>query len=128
MTTPKHRMKKFKLPDDCDAKEIVMRQLDGNDDLEIAIWADRRMTSAHKENIFAVIEVKKHEAARRALVLVDGKPVNEDGIPFAEMDNWSQQTMVYVLRGYNKLNGVEDDDLKKFDKSEEDYLLETSAS
>lgn len=122
-----HRMKRFMLPDGCDAKEIVVRELDGDDDMEIAVWTEAKLNSAIKDNIMAVLEVKKTEAARRSLVVVDGRTVNQNGIPFSEMDKWSQKTMIFVFRAYNRLNGAEDDDLKKFDKSEEEYNPAASA-
>ena len=117
---PSMRMKRWRLPDGLDCKTIVMRCLNGNDELEVAVWAGARATSAHRDDIMAMVEIRKHEAARRAIVAYDGIVVGQDGLPFSGMDNWSQATMACVMSYYMDLNAVEPEELKKsLEESEE---------
>ena len=100
-------------------KWFVMRELDGMDDIEIGVWVDKRSTSAVSGGknaatmIAAAVSLQQHEAMRRALVSVNGVPVNVGGVPFKEFDRWSHRTMRVVQEAFRKLNGVEDEELEK---------------
>lgn len=111
---PAKQQKTFYLPPRCSCREFVMRELDGNDDLAIALWVEQRTSSIDGANVVAIVENKRREALRRALVSVDGAPVNVDGVPYYGMDGWSARTMVFVHNAFNDLNGVDGDELKKF--------------
>jgi len=108
------RQREFHLPSGCSVGSFVMRELDGNDDLDIAVWIEAASTSAIEENPIALMKFERVEALRCSLVSVDGEPVNVDGKPYKGMDKWSRRTMQFVGTAFNELNGAEADELKKF--------------
>lgn len=105
--------RRFKLPARCSVGEIVMRELDGRDDIEIAIRTKQKLNSATEDNPAAIMAIQQNEAYRAALVEVDGEAVPVDG-PYVAMDRWTQRTMTFVGRAFNALNGVQGDELKEF--------------
>lgn len=94
-------------------KEFVMRELTAKDEIEAAIWADKKRSSAG-DGVLSIVGGEQREAMRLSFVAVDGKPVNEGGIPFVGMDNWTYRTMRFVQRAFADLNGVEQSDLDSF--------------
>ncbi len=119
------RMKRWTLPGGLDCKTIVMRAINGIDQLDVAAWVGARATSAHKNDIMSMVEIRKHEAARKAIVAVDDQLVGQDGVPFMAIDKWGQDTMQCVMAYYLELNAVEPEELKKsLDEAEEILDLE----
>jgi len=110
---PPRLRKRYTLPDYCDCREVVMRELEATDDIQSAIWADAHATSALKGSAVAAIQADRRESIRLSMVEVDGEPVNVDGVPFMGMDRWSHRTLIYVEAFFNDLNGVDTGDLKK---------------
>ncbi len=110
----KRLKKRFKLPEYCDIAEFVMRELDANDEMEAAMWAEQKMTSAHRENPIAAMGLEQREAVRLSLCEVEGAKVNHDGVPYAAMDNFSMRTMRFLNSAFSDLNGIDSDDLKNF--------------
>lgn len=113
---PTYRTKRVVLPAGrgYSVGSFVVRELDGADELEIAMSVDTRMTSA-MGGMLALMELKQQEAHRRALVEVDGKPVDIDGVGYVELDRWNQRTRTMLARAFNALNAVDGDDLKAVD-------------
>jgi len=112
---PRQRyMKRFPLPERCDAKEFVIRELDSNDDIQAAIMADKMAPAAIKDSAIGLMSSEQREAVRLSLVEVDGVPVNQDGIPFLAMDEWSARTMRFALQAYMQVNGVTPDEIRSF--------------
>lgn len=108
-----HRiMKRYSLPDYCDVATLVMRELDGTDEIEAAIWADKNKSSALASSPIAAMESEQRESIRLSLVEVDGEPVNVGGIPYAAMNDWSYRTMRFVNQFFLDLNGVEISEVK----------------
>ena len=105
--------KRYNLPDGLDVKSVVMRELDADDDIESAIWADANANSALQGSAIAAIQGDKKESIRISLVEVDGEPVNQDGVPYKGMDRWSHRTMIFIEASWMDLNGVDTSDLKK---------------
>lgn len=107
--------KRYPMPKRCDCREFVMRELDGNDEIEISLWVERKM-SAHpsRENPLAWTTVQRNEEMKRALMEVDGKAVNVDGVPFDEMDEWSERTKKFMRMAFDELNGLEAGEVEKF--------------
>lgn len=101
-------MKRYELPEEChrDCEVVVMRELSGQDEIEAAIMADRNATSAVKESAFASVAADQREALRLSLVMVDGRRVNHDGVPFRELDDFSMATIGQLLAYFRDLNGV----------------------
>lgn len=104
-------VKRYTLPDYCDCQSIVMRELDGKDELEAAIWADQNKSSV-LEGTMAAFQADQRESIRLSIVQVDDVAVNVDGAPFREMNEWSFRTMRFVREFFADLNGVEEGDLK----------------
>lgn len=104
--------KRYPLPDYCDCREVVMRELEAVDDVQSAIWADAHASSALKGSAIAAIQADKRESIRLSLVEVDGEPVNRDGVPFMAMDRWSHRTLIYIEAFFQDLNGVDMGDVK----------------
>jgi predicted Holliday junction resolvase-like endonuclease len=100
-------------------KSIVMRELDGNDDVDIGVWVDQQLALQNvdmKSNAAAVkiMEIQRRESIRRSIVSIDGAEVNKHSAPFGAMDRWSRRTMQFVGSAFQALNGVEEEELKKF--------------
>lgn len=109
--------KQFTLPKKCwnDCKTVVMRELDGDDDIQIAIWLDQQEVADGKGAVAVVGAMKREqrESVRCSLVMVDGKRVNENGVQFAPFDKWRQHTKVALSMFFNELNGLDGDELGK---------------
>ena len=104
--------KRYQLPDYCTVREVVMRELDGQDDIEASIWADKNATSAIRGSAVAAMVADQRESIRLSLLEVDGVPVNHDGIPFTAMDDWTSVTFRFLQQFYADLNGAKENDLK----------------
>lgn len=109
----------FEIPESVqgDCKKFTMRELDGKDDTQIALWVQANIPDALADDPISIMEQKQTEAMRCALVSVDGEDVNEHGVPFKVMDGWSHKTMRFVGAAFQRLNGIGGDDLKKFEAS-----------
>lgn len=116
---PTRISKRWKMPKGCDIQEFVMREVTGQDEIEAAIWAEKGMTTAQSSSAMAIYSAQRRECMRLALVEVDGAQVNHDGIPFKQMDYYSIKTMLFLTYAFNKMNGVEDDELKNFEAGAE---------
>lgn len=106
--------KRFTLPEGCSCREFVMRELDGNDELQIALWVEKKTTGVIANNAIALMKLETRESQRMALVEVDAVAVNVNGIPYAAFDKWTQRTMRFAIDAFGELNGVDMDELKNF--------------
>ena len=104
--------KRYTLPSYCSVQSVVMRELDGQDDIEASVWADKNASSTVKESAVAAMVADQRESIRLSLLEVDGKPVNHDGLPFMAMDHWSSRTFRFLQQFYGDLNGATNEDLK----------------
>lgn len=100
-------------PAGCSVKTFVVRELDGNDIVEAGRWLDVKLTPAERMDLPKLFEAQRRERMRRSLVQVDGRPVNVDGLPFAEMDDWSHKTLLVLERAYQRLNDISVEDMGK---------------
>jgi hypothetical protein len=110
--------KQFTLPRKCwgDCKTVVMRELDGDDDIMVGVWLDQKESSSGAKGSDAVVSAMKREqseSVRCALVVVDGKKANENGVAFAPFDKWKRATKTMLGTYFNELNGVDSDELGK---------------
>jgi len=103
----------FPLPDYCSASSVAMRELDGEDDIMSSYWADQHAGVAEQESRIAAMVADQREGVRIALVGVDGRQVNEDGVPFMDCDEWTSKTWRFLMQCFSEMNGVPDEDLKK---------------
>ena len=111
--------KRFTLPAGCSVGSFVMRELTGPDELEAAMWADKKMDKDRRSDAVAVMEGEQREAMRLAFTEVDGEPVNHDGIPFVAMDLWTYRTMRFAQTAFSDVNGVQIDELQSFKEGAE---------
>lgn len=102
----------FPLPDYCSVSSVAMRELDGEDDIMSAYWADQNATEAEKSSGNAAAIADQREGIRIALVGVNGRQVNDDGSCFMEANGWTSKTWRFLMQSFAELNGVSHDDLK----------------
>lgn len=99
-------MKRYKMPPRCSVGEIVIRELLASDEIEIAKALDRKGVDS--------ADARVNESIRYALAEVDGGPVNQAGIPYAALDNWSLRTMRFAMRAFFEVNGVDEKEADTF--------------
>lgn len=116
-------MKRYHLPDGCNCKSFVMRELRGTDEKQAAMLADKMSSSADGEA--GRLNQAMRESMRLSLVYVDGQRVNENGVPYLDMDKWTSKTMRLALEAYQELNGVEDDEIEDFRKGSEIVTIDS---
>lgn len=103
--------KKFTLPEGHPIKTIVMREIDGKDELEAARWASAKKSSVDQEWSAMLME-----QVRCAIVAVDDKNAE---MPFVDFDQWPVKTRRLVVAAWTQLNVVEEEDSKNFLESAE---------
>lgn len=113
-TRPKRVARRFTLPERCDIRSFTMRELDGNDEIEASIWAEKNVPPAQSQSPLAMMAQEQKEAIRLSLVEVDDVPITP-GVPYMDMDHWSMRTMRFVRQAFGITNGVEEDELKNFE-------------
>lgn len=108
-------MKRFTLPDGLDCKTVVMRELDGNDDITVSVWTERMlaMNKVAATSGVGVMNVQSREELRCSIVAVDNVRVNVDDVPFGDMTWYSAMTMDYLTRFFREMNRVDGDAVKK---------------
>jgi hypothetical protein len=89
----------FPLPEGCNCRTIVMRETDGLDEEEAAIFSDAHGGSLAKHLI------------RLSIVAVDGNRVQQ---PFTSLDKWTSKTRSLVMAAYEKLNDLPDKEVAVF--------------
>jgi hypothetical protein len=103
--------------DRCSVREFVMRELNGHDEKDIGAWMDLAIAAnpAIATDALKLMQLERKESMRRALVSVDGEPVDQShGVPYAPLDGWTKRTMQFLGNAFNALNGVEPDEMGKF--------------
>jgi hypothetical protein len=113
---PHLMMRDFEFPERCNARTITVRELDGDDELEAAVFAERKVTKSMRDNPIYMMGIERKEAIRASIYAVDGEVVET---PFAAIDRWSKRTERFVQSAFNEMNGVESEELKKFLGTEE---------
>ena len=102
----------FPLPSYCTVSSVAMRELDGEDDIMSAYWADQNATAAEQGSANAAAIADQREGIRISLVGVNGRQINDDGSCFLEANEWSSKTWRFLMQCFAELNGVSHDDLK----------------
>jgi len=120
-TPPTHARvyKRWTLPAGHSVRSFVMRELDSSDDITAAIQADKFGPNAAFDRIETALQVIQRERVRLALVEVDGKRVNADGLPYRAFDKWSMRTARLAERAYLELNNISPGDATDFEKGGE---------
>lgn len=118
MSDKKHLIhKRFVFPKGCSVKEMVIREIDGKDELQAARFASAKVGSA--DSLSAAV---MDENLRVSVVSVDGKKVQQ---PYMGMDSWSTKTRRLLVEAWATLNSVEDEAVADFLSSSE-VLVEES--
>lgn len=104
----------YELPPRCTVESFVVRELTCEDDLDITIHAEKLTPEEARTTVLAAGEARQREAFRLSLVEVNGEPVNREGVPYMEMDQWNQRTMRFLREAFEELNGAESDELRSF--------------
>jgi len=104
--------KRYQLPKGCSVREVVIRELCGNDELEAALWTERHADAALLETPQGQIAAEQREMVRLSLVEVDGAEVNVDGVPYMGLDTWSVKTFRAVRLFFNDINSLDGAQLK----------------
>ena len=109
------RAQRFEAPKGCqgDCKEIVVKELDGDDEIEAAVWADEKAGQPGFKSLGAYYKLERTEKIRAAIVAVDGKLVNVPGRPFKGYDKFHAPTKIWISACFDKLNSLESKDLEK---------------
>lgn len=116
----------FPLPDYCSVSSVAMRELDGEDDILSSYWADQHATAVEQDSATAAAVADHREGIRISLVAVEGRQVNEDGIPYMACDPWTSKTWRFLAQAFGELNGVSQEDLKNAVRGSQS-LTKTSA-
>lgn len=105
--------KRFQLPPGCSVREVVVRELMGDDELTAAMWMEENTPPAMLETPAGQIAAEQRELIRVSLVEVDGEEVNCDGVPYRGMDHWTLKTYRAVRLFHSTVNTLDDGLLRK---------------
>lgn len=104
----------FSCPPGSSIATFAMRTTSFEDDLEAALNAEVRATSAQLESPRAMNSLVLREKIRLATVEVDGKPVGEDGMPFFEIESYTSKTLSCMTLAFLRLNLMTEDETASF--------------
>lgn len=117
---PNRLVQRFVLPRKVrEARELFIREVDSDDTVEAAILADATMSSIEKGSFKLTLEAERRQLAKLAIVGLGlqrgGRVVyelaNHDGIPLAFDPAWTEPAWTTLLRYYNEVNGVPQEEL-----------------
>ena len=101
-------------------RKIVVREIDGNDEVLAAGWADERKKQKGEAAGNPFLEL-----IRVSIVSVDGKKVNPV-TGCEDFYSWKARARNFVMRCYNDLNGLDEEEVKACLKGAMDVTTETS--
>jgi hypothetical protein len=109
------RAERFKAPLDCqdDCKEIIVKELTGDDEIAAAVAADQKVGQPgfKADSFAAIMKLERQERVRQSIVAVDGKlvpptkPIN--------MERFGSRTKAWIGRCFGKLNDPDEEMVKK---------------
>lgn len=109
------RAERFKAPVKCqgDCRDIIIKELSGEDDIAAAVAVDEKLGQPgfKSDNFAAIMRLERQERIRQSVVAVDGKQVSPTK-PF-NMEAFGSTTKLWIGRCFDKLNGLDEEDLKK---------------
>lgn len=107
---------RFKAPKKCwgDCKEVVVKELDGRDEIAAAVDADgiTGQPGYKADNFSAMLKLERIAKIRRAIVSIDGVAVKA-GEPCLAFDDFHAPTKLWIGLCFDKVNGLEANDLKE---------------
>ena len=96
---------------------IMLREVDGRDELEAIKWAEAR-NGKDEDNTAVVME-----QVRCSIVKVDDVEVTQ---PYTGLESWPARTRSLVLRAWMSLNSVDEEETKNFLASAENLAADAS--
>ena len=109
------RAERFKAPAKChsDCTEIIIKELSGDDDIAAAVAVDEKIGQPgfKADNFAAIMTLERQEKVRQSVVSVNGRKV-VPGKPF-NLESVGAATKLWIGRCYDKLNGLDEEDVKK---------------
>jgi hypothetical protein len=106
MRKPHLVRKKYTMPKGHCIESITMREIDGEDELEVG-----RFLAARGNATELASQVVLVENIRIAIDEVNGQPIEQ---PYMEMDKWPVKTRRLLMEAWVQLNGVDNDEVKNF--------------
>lgn len=117
---PNRMIQRFVLPTKVrEARELFIREVNSNDNVEAAILADATMSSIEKGSFKLTLEAERRQLAKLSIVglgiLRGGQVVyqhaNSDGVPLELDPPWTEAAWTALLRHFNDVNGVPAEEL-----------------
>jgi hypothetical protein len=124
---PDKFIKRFVLPGNIrEAREILMMEIDGKDEIAAAAMADATMSAQERASTKLAQDAERRESIRLAIVglgvrrggrgapddaPIDYQHVNADGVPFTAINTWTQKAWSCLYAYHGQLNGVPFDEL-----------------
>jgi hypothetical protein len=102
--------RKFRFPSSCNMQEAVIRETNGVDEQQAALAAS---LEGERGSLYS-------ELIRLSIVEVDGEKVTQ---PFLAMDGFNSRTRAFLIRAYESLNDVKEEELAAFLGASEDVTL-----
>lgn len=104
-----------------ECREVFMREITSRDEVEAAIMADGVMSLAEKQSIRLSADAERRECVRLAIcglgegkfgdAVVTYRHVNNDGVPFGEINDWTGKAWTCLQTYFGTLNGVPTEEL-----------------
>lgn len=117
---PNRYVRRFVLPSVVrEAREVFLVELTSRDEIEAAQMADALMTPIERASVRLTNDAEQREAIRLSIVGL-GKPagrgivyehVNHDGVPFADLNEWTRRAWTCLHAYFAQVNGVPTDEL-----------------
>lgn len=122
---PERMIRRYKMPTAIrECREVFMMEITSRDEVEAAIMADATMSAIEKGSIRLSADAERRECIRLAIVglgkLSDRRDasspivythVNHDGVPFADINDWSGKAWTALQTWFGTLNGVPAEEL-----------------
>lgn len=121
------RMRMWKFPENASVAAVVLREIDGHDELEAARMARTKQALTEAEAVAHLTE----EQIRLAIVAVQprggDRPV-EVKQPYEDFDTWSTVTRMLTHSAFSELNEISRQDMAAFHASAEEWVETAPAS
>lgn len=100
-----------------DARAVYMTELTSRDTIRAAEMADSVMTDIERKSGDLAVQAERRESVRLSVVGVVGPHGDRRAIdqakPLMELDDWSQRAWTCLFNGFQQLNGLPMEDVKK---------------
>ena len=96
-------------------KTISVCELDGNQELDAANWADMKITERKlkPDDFWGRAKTEQEERTRASIVAVDGVVIPATGAPWTGFDKWPRKAQNAAARFFHALNDLDEADFEK---------------